>query len=101
MKLFHKIANNSTATKARENINTHLETLEFKKKNDMCFPKTNNFYLIEFATDFYWQPSYLLGKRATLLKSLAPIFEHRCSLIFLNGLPISGRNRKEYKGQTT
>ncbi len=24
------------------------------------------FYLIKLATDFYWQPSYLLGERASL-----------------------------------
>jgi hypothetical protein len=35
----HKIANNSTATKAREKFSTDLESLEFKKKFDACLTK--------------------------------------------------------------
>jgi len=33
--------------------------------------KTIKFYLKILATDFYWQPSYLLGERASLLSLLA------------------------------
>jgi hypothetical protein len=32
----HKIAKNSTTTKAREKICTDLEALEFQKKFDVC-----------------------------------------------------------------
>ncbi len=33
--------------------------------------KPIKFYLVKIATDFYWQPSYLLGERASLLSLLA------------------------------
>ena len=29
--------------------------------------KTVKFYLIKLATDFYWQPSYILGERSSFL----------------------------------
>ncbi len=30
--------------------------------------KTIQFYFIKLAANYYWQPSYLLGKRASLIK---------------------------------
>ncbi len=30
--------------------------------------KTIKFYLIKLAANYYWQPSYLLGKRASWIK---------------------------------
>ncbi len=64
----HKIAKNSTTTKAREKISTDLESLEFQKYFDVCLMKfkNNQILLIKLATDFYWQQSYLLGERASL-----------------------------------
>ncbi len=38
----HKIDKNSTTTKAREQISTHLESLEFSKKIYACLTKFKN-----------------------------------------------------------
>jgi hypothetical protein len=38
----HKIANNSTTSKAREKISTDLESLEFQKLIDACLTKFKN-----------------------------------------------------------
>ncbi len=50
-----QICKKSTTTKARETINTDLESLEFKSL------KIIKFYLIKFATDLYFHsncPNY-------------------------------------------
>jgi hypothetical protein len=49
----HKIADNSTTTKAREKISTDLESAEFWNFFDMCCTKleTIKFYLAKLATD--------------------------------------------------
>ncbi len=61
----HKIAKNSTTTKDREEISTGLES-----KNVLMYVwlnlKTIKYYFLKLATDFYWQPSYSLGERASL-----------------------------------
>jgi hypothetical protein len=63
----HQIAKNSTAPKAREKMSTVLKSLVFL--TFLIYASLNlkpiNFYLIKLSTDFYWQPSYLLGKRAS------------------------------------
>jgi hypothetical protein len=65
----HKIAKNSTTTKAKDKISTDLESLQ-----DSIFLmygwlnlKTIKFCSVKLATDFYSQPSYLLGERASFL----------------------------------
>jgi len=58
-------AKNSTTTKAREKISSYFESLEFL----MCVYlnlNTIKLYLIKLAEDIDWQPSYLLGERASL-----------------------------------
>jgi hypothetical protein len=56
----NKIAKNSTTAKAREKVSTYLESLYYV----WLYLKTIKIYLIELATDVYWQPSYLLGEKA-------------------------------------
>jgi hypothetical protein len=64
----HKIANNSTTTEARKNINIDSESLEFCKFIDVGFTKFKKvtFYLIKLSTDFYRQPRYSSCKTAPL-----------------------------------
>ena len=64
----HKIDKNSTTTKAREKRRTDLGFLQFKKFSDGCLTnlKAIKFYQIKLASDFYLQPSDLLGERASL-----------------------------------
>jgi hypothetical protein len=66
----HKIANNSTNTEAREKIRTDLAFLEFYNSLICVGPnlKQYNFHFIKLATDFYYQPSYLLGERDSSTK---------------------------------
>ncbi len=48
----HKIANNSTTSKAGEKISTYLESLEFHKFSDVCFTEfKNNQILINKISD--------------------------------------------------
>jgi hypothetical protein len=51
----HKIAKNSTTTKAREKISTDLESSEFKKflRYVSLNLETIELYLIKLAADFY------------------------------------------------
>ncbi len=60
----HKIDKNSATTKAREKLINDSQSLDFL---DVWLNlKTIKFYLINLATDFYGQPSYLLGEGASL-----------------------------------
>ncbi len=63
----HKIAINSTTARAREKISTDLESSEFYIFFTYVWLnlRTIKFYFIKLATDFYWQPNYLLGERAS------------------------------------
>ncbi len=61
----HKIAHNVTTTKASEKISTYLEFWWYFDVFWLNLRKMK-FYLIKLATDFYWQPSYLLGERASM-----------------------------------
>ncbi len=70
----YKKEKNSTTAKASEKISTDLESLEFWKKNWCIFHKIKKNYLIILATDFYWQPSYLLGERSSLLLQLVKAY---------------------------
>ncbi len=59
-----KIVRNLITPKAIEKISADLESLEVHKNL-----KPTKFYLIKLiklATDFYQQPSYLLGEKASL-----------------------------------
>jgi len=51
----HKIAKNSTTTKAREKIRTDLKSSEFYKFVDACLTKfkRNKISLLKLATDWY------------------------------------------------
>ncbi len=49
--------------KLEKKMSTCLESLEFYKLFDLNAIK---FYFIKLVTDLYWQPSYLLGERASL-----------------------------------
>jgi hypothetical protein len=60
----HKIVNNAATTEAREKISTDMESLEFL----LTTLENNRIYLIKLDTDFYRQPSYLVGERASLTK---------------------------------
>ncbi len=63
----HKIANNSTTTKAREKIGTYLEFLVFYNLFDVCLTKfKNKVFLIELSTDSWQQLRYILGERTLL-----------------------------------
>ncbi len=67
-----KVAKNSTIATAREKISTNLKSLEFQKffTYIRLNLKTIKFYLIKLATEFYWQPCYLLSERASLMDPL-------------------------------
>jgi hypothetical protein len=57
----YKIAKNSKTTKAREKIRTDLESLEFKKKFDICWTKfKTNLYL--WFTDILTENRLINGK---------------------------------------
>jgi hypothetical protein len=58
----HKIANNSTKTKAREKISTYMESLEFFDVHFMKF-KTNQLKLNKISHRFLLRTK--LGERAT------------------------------------
>ncbi len=62
----HKIAKNSTTTKAREKISTDLGSLEFYIFFTFVWLnlKAIKFYFSKLATYFYWQPSYVLDVSA-------------------------------------
>jgi hypothetical protein len=57
----HKIDKNLTTTKAREKISSYFESFEFL----MCVHLNVNTIKL-LAEDVDWQPSYLLGERASL-----------------------------------
>ncbi len=65
----HKSAKNATSNKANEKISVDFDSFEFKKLFYECLTKLKNikFYVIKLATDFYGQPSYLLGERASFM----------------------------------
>jgi hypothetical protein len=61
----HKIANNLTATRQIKHVCGVLKILE--KNGYVCINlKIIKFYLVKLATNFSWQPSYLLSERASL-----------------------------------
>jgi hypothetical protein len=51
----HKLAKNSTTTKAGEKISSNFETLGFYKKNDKCLAKFKSNQIIFYKiTAIYW-----------------------------------------------
>ncbi len=56
----HKIAKNSKTTKAREKISTHLESLEFKKKFDICLTESKTNLYLSF-TDILIENRHIIG----------------------------------------
>ncbi len=61
----HKIANNSTTTKAREKISTDLESLEFEKFFDACFTKLENYPILPNKISHRFLLTTKLGERSS------------------------------------